>query len=82
MLSSLSQLLDDEKDVSCNIESLFTNIPIKDTIQYIIKQICSKLIFKCLLLELLIECTYIFSHTFYKHIDGCAIRDSSLSVTF
>ena len=55
MLSNLPPLLDDEEDVSYDVESLFTNSPIKDTIEYIIEQIykhkklkpiCSKLIFK------------------------------------
>ena len=58
MLSNLPPLLNDEKDVSYDVESLFTNIPIKDTTEYIIEQIytheklksiCSKLIFKRLL---------------------------------
>ena len=55
MLSNLPPLLDDEEDVSYDVEFLFTNSPIKDTIEYIIEQIykhkklkniCSKLIFK------------------------------------
>ena len=39
MLSNLPSLLDDEEYVSYNVESLFTNITIKDTIEYIIEQI-------------------------------------------
>ena len=55
MLSNLPPLLDDEEDVSYDVESLFTSRPIKDTIEYIIEQIYkhkkikpiySKLIFK------------------------------------
>ena len=55
MLSSIPPLQDDEGDVSYDVESLFTNIPIEETINYIIEQIyvheqlmaiCSKLIFK------------------------------------
>ena len=54
MLSSIPLLQNDEKDVSYNDESLFTNIPIEETINYVIDQnyvhekltpICSKLIF-------------------------------------
>ena len=61
MLSNLPPLPDDEENISYNVESLFTNIPIKDTIEYIIEQvhahkklkpICGKLIFKRLLLKL------------------------------
>ena len=36
-----------------------------------LKPICSKLIFKRLLLKLATESTYTFSHKFYKQIDRC-----------
>ena len=74
MLSNLPPLSEDEEDVSYDVESLFTNIPIKETIDYIIEQIythkklkpiCSQLIFKRLLLKLASECTYTFNHKFY-----------------
>ena len=39
MLSSFPPLQDDEEDVSYDVESLFTNIPIQETINYIIEQI-------------------------------------------
>ena len=39
MLSNLPPLLYDEEDVSYDVESLFTNIPIKDTVEYIVEQI-------------------------------------------
>ena len=39
MLSSISPLQDDEEDLSYDVESLFTNIPIEETINYIIEQI-------------------------------------------
>ena len=39
MLSSIPPLQDDEEDVSYDAESLFTNIPIQETINYIIEQI-------------------------------------------
>ena len=73
-----------------DIESLFTNIPIKDTIEYIIEQIYthkklkpiySKQIFKRLLLKLGTECTYTFNHKFCQQINGCTLG-SLLSVTF
>ena len=56
-------LNDDEEYVSYDVDSLFTNIPVAETIQYIIHQICkekkispicSQLIFKRLLLKLII----------------------------
>ena len=37
MLSNLSPLLDDKQDVSYDVKSLFTSIPIKDTIEYVIE---------------------------------------------
>ena len=39
MLSSIPPLQDDEEDVSYDLESLFTNIPLQETINYIIEQI-------------------------------------------
>ena len=39
MLSSISPLQDDEEDVLYDVESLFTNILIEETINYIIEQI-------------------------------------------
>ena len=89
MLSNLPPLLYDEEDVSYDVESLFTNIPIKDTVEYIVEQIYTnqklksisgKLIFKCLLLTLATECTYIFNHKFYKQIYSCT--GGPLSVSF
>ena len=79
------------KRMFLDVESLFTNIPIKDTIiEYIIEQIYthkklkpiySKQIFKRLLLKLANECKYTFDHKFYQQIDGCTMG-SPLSVTF
>ena len=54
MLSNLPPLQADEEYVSYDVDSLFTNIPVKDTIDYITGQIyvnkrltsiCSKLVF-------------------------------------
>ena len=39
MLSSIPPLQEDEEDVSFAVESLFTNIPTQETINYIIEQI-------------------------------------------
>ena len=64
------------------MESLFTNVPLNDTIEYILHQIyvekklpklCSKLIFKRLLYKLTTENTFIFQSNFYKQIDGCTM---------
>ena len=90
MLSSIPPLQDDEEDVSYDVESLFTNIPIQETIDYIIKEIyinkklepiCSKLIFSRLLMKLATECTFKINNKFYKQVDGCTMG-GPLSVTF
>ena len=74
MLSSIPPLQDDE-DVSDDVESLFTNIPIKETIIYITENIyahkklipiCSKLIFRRLLIKLATECNFKFNSRFLK----------------
>ena len=82
MLSSIPPLQGDEEDVSYDVESLFTNIPIQETINHITEQIyvlkkltpvCSKLIFRRLLITLATECTFKFSSRFLKQVDGCAM---------
>ena len=90
MLSSIPPLQDDEEDVSYDVESLFTNIPIQETINYIIEQIyvhkkltpvCSKLIFRRLLIKLATECTFKVNNRLLKQVDDCTMG-RPLSVTF
>ena len=85
MLSSIPPLQIDEEDVPYDDESLFTNIPIQETINYITEQIstpiCSKLIFRRLLIKLAIEYTFKFNNRFLKQVDGCTMG-VPLSVTF
>ena len=82
-------IADDEEDVSYDVESLFTNVPINDTIEHILKEIyekesiqpiCSRLIFKRLLHKLTSGCIFSANENLYKQIDGCAMGDP-LSVT-
>ena len=89
-IKNIPPLQEDEEDVSYDVESLFTNIPINETIDYILDQIynkkklkpiCPKLIFKRLLLKLATEVTFTINHIFFKQTDGCAMR-GPLSVTF
>ena len=63
-----------------DVESLLTNVPVHKTSEYIINEIymenklpklCSKLIFKRLLLKSTTENTFIFNSKFYKQVDGC-----------
>ena len=90
MLSSIPPLQDDEEDISYDVGSLFTNIPIQETINYIIEQIYvhkkltpifPKLIFRRLLIKLTTECTFKFNNRFLKQGDGCTMG-GPLPVTF
>ena len=73
---------ENEEYVSYDAVSLFTTIPINDTIKCILKEIyihnklphiCTKLIFKRLLLKLATESTYNFQYQFYKQTGGCTM---------
>ena len=73
--SPIPLLQDDEENVLYDVESLFTNIPIQETINYVIGQIyihkkllpiCSKLFFRTLLIKLPTECTFKFNSKFLK----------------
>ena len=85
MLSSIPLLQNNQEDVSYDFESLVTNIPMQETISYITEQIstpiCSKLIFRRLLIKLAIEYTFKFNNRFLKQVDGCTMG-GPLSVTF
>ena len=76
-----------EEYVSYDVESLFTNVPVRETIEYIIDQIynkeklktiATKLIFRRLLLKL---ATFIFNGRFYQQTDGCTMG-GPLSLVF
>ena len=80
-----------EEFVSYDIESLFTSIPVDETIEYICDRIyvhnkfapfCKKrLTFKRLLQRLTKECVFSFNNELFKQIDGCPMG-GSLSVDF
>ena len=88
-LKQQDPLLADEKYVSYDVESLFTNVSVHETIDYILQvsvkeiflKICSKLIMKRLLLKLTTENTFMLNSNFYKQIDGCTMG-GPLSVIF
>ena len=89
MLRDLRPLNNDEQYVSYDVDCLFTNILLKETIDYILeeiyvngkmKPICSKLIFRRLLYKLTTECKFEVNTKFFKQIDGCSMG-GPLSVT-
>ena len=89
LMKDLPPLNDDEEYVSYDKDSMFTNIPLAETIEYIIHQIyiekkippiCNKLIFKHLLLKLTTECSFQFNHELLKQVEVCIMGDL-LSVT-
>ena len=90
LIKDQAPLNDDEEYVSYDVDSLFTNIPVAETIKYIIHQIytekkippiCNKFIFKRLLLKLTTECSFQFNHQLLKQVEGCTMG-GPLSVTF
>ena len=89
-LKQQDPLLSDEEYVSYYVESLFTNVPVHETVDYILQEIyvkenlpiiCSKLIMKRLLLKLTTENTFMLNSNFYKQIQGCTMV-GPLSVIF
>ena len=90
LLQQQNPLLPNEEYMSYDVKSLFTNVPIQETFDYILDgiyvknklaKIYSKLIFKCLLLKLTTEDTFMFTPSFYKQIDGCTMGEP-LSVMY
>ena len=82
LLKDFPPLKDDEKYVSYDIESLFTNIPLKETIDYILEEIyvhnklpfiCSKLIFCRLLEKITTGNLFQLNLKIFKQTDGCAM---------
>ena len=89
MIERLPPLPDGEEYVSSDVVSLFTNVPLDETIDYIIEsiythkklpQICSKLVFRRLPEKIRKDCTFQLCFKFNKQVDGCAMGEP-LSVT-
>ena len=81
---------DDYEDVSYDVENLFTSIPVKETIDYIIQKIyvrkeikpfCKKSIFIKLLKKLTQECVFTINNRLIKQVDGCPMG-GPVSVAF
>ena len=82
LIKAFPPLQKNEEYVSYDVDSLFTNIPLKETIDYIIHKIYNEkflqpiskaLILKRLLYKLTTDCTFQFNQLFYKQIYGCAM---------
>ena len=72
------EMSEDEEGVIYDVESLFTNIPINETIDFIcdeiyihkkLQPICKRSVFKKLLLKLTTECTFSINEQLCKQID-------------
>ena len=90
ILKAEPALQTNEEYVSYDVELLFTIIPVRYTINYILTEIydqhklkpmCSKPIFKRLLMKLTTESTFIFNIKYFKQTDGCTMG-GPLSVVF
>ena len=82
-------LKDDEEYVFYDVESLFTNVPLKETIDYMLEQIylhnqlpiiCGKLFFPKLFEKINTKISFQLNSWFFKQKDGCAMG-GPLSVT-
>ena len=71
-----------EEYVSYDVESLFTNVPVMETIDYILDEIyvkkklphlCKRSLFKKLLLKLTCDGIFMFNDKFYKQKNGCTM---------
>ena len=92
MLTFQTPLNPNEEYVSYDVESLFTNIPVGETINYIINetyqkkklpQICNKTIFKILLHKLMtvsVSISFQLNYKLFKQTEGCTM-EGPLSVT-
>ena len=88
MIKNQTPLSSDEEYVSYDMDSLFTNIPVEETIECIIHQICNekvpqictKTIFRRLMYKLTTECTFQINQNLFKQVEGCGMG-GPLSVT-
>ena len=79
------ELSEDEENVGYDVESLFTNIRINETIDFIydeiyihkkLQPICKRSILKTLLLKLTTECIFSVNEQLSKQIDGVSMGDA------
>ena len=90
IIKNQTPLSPDEEYGSYDVDSLFTNIPVEETIKYIIcqiynekkvPQICSKTIFRRLMYILTTQCAFQFNQNLFKQ-TGCSMgRPLSVTLT-
>ena len=89
MIKNQTPLSSDEEYISYDVESLFTNKPVEETIEYIIHQIynekkvpqvCSKTIFSRLMYKLTTECAFQFNQNLFRQRKCCSMG-RPLSIT-
>ena len=81
--------LPDEEYVSYDVESLFINVPVQETIDYILRNLCQRKItenmfqvnHEAFITKITTENTFMLNSNFYKQIDGCTMG-GPLSVIF
>ena len=82
MIKNQTPLSSDEEYISYDVESLFTNKPVEETIEYIIHQIynekkvpqvCSKTIFSRLMYKLTTECAFQFNQNLFRQTKCCSM---------
>ena len=74
----------ENEDVSYDVESLFTSVPVEEAINYIvdrIERLCKKSIFKKLLFKLTKEHVFLVTAKLLKQVDGCPMG-GPISVVF
>lgn len=78
---------EEENNVSCDVDSLFPNIPVQEIIDYIIcqifiekqlRQICNKIIFRTLLLGVPAKCSFQLKQKIYEETEGYSMADPVL----
>ena len=89
IIKNQTPLSSDEDYVSYDVDSFFTNIPVEETIEYIIHQIynekkvpqiCSKTVFRRLMYKLTAECAFQINQNLFEQTEGCGMG-GPLSVT-
>ena len=81
-IKNVARFTSNKEYISYDVDNIFTNIPLKETVDYILEEIyvnkkiktsCSKLVFKRFLYKLTTEYIFQFNTKFFKQIYGCSM---------